>query len=596
MTDRHALTFLVNAVWQVPVVAAATFAACRMMRSAPAHYRHALCVLGLIAAVLLPVAGARRLAPERATMPIVQHLEVAAGAVPTASPGAGSPTPARSLPVPRSAADAALWALGLFLAYRLTRLGRAAARTAAICRGSIPNTRPCDVWDRCRRAFGLGRAELRWSAAVDGPVAAGRMVILPESMADAPPEILEAAIGHEAAHLARHDFAVGIACELFAIPVSFHPGASWLLRQLARSREEACDELVTERLLGRDAYARSLVRIAESLSGLASPGYTLGVADGVDLEERVRRLLAPRRRSARLTIAAAVAMLAVCVAIASGLAISARAQTPAQVEMRAAAAAYNSGRFNDAVARFEKAVELEPANLNARLFLAHTYLRQKATDQATAQYREVLRRDARNATAAFAIVSLNGAKGRGESRSLMMEVVKADPKNKAAYYSLGVLAWADAYPVVMKANGGPGPDMYRQIADPALRAKARAEALPAIEEGFRTLQIALAIDPGWSDPMAYLNLLARLRAAIVDDAAESARLIAQADEWVGKALKARKERPDQDKRTDRIDVDGPPPLPIPSVLPPPPPPPPPPDKGVRLVPPPPPPPPPPPRK
>jgi hypothetical protein len=117
--------------------------------------------------------------------------------------------------------------------------------------------------------------------------------------------------------------------------------------------------------------------------------------------------------------------------------------------------------------------------------------------------------------------------------------------------------------------------MYRQIGDPALRAKIRTEVGPPIEEGFRMLQVAVGLDAGWSAPMAYLNLMARVKSALVDDPAESDRLIAQADEWVGKALQARKARPEQQSAV-RIDADGPPPAAIPAVIPPPPPPPPPP--------------------
>ena len=74
--DRYLLTFLVNAMWQVPLAAGVAAAAGRLMRSAPARYRHAVCVAALIAAVLLPAAGLRRSAPERQTLAIPQPLEV----------------------------------------------------------------------------------------------------------------------------------------------------------------------------------------------------------------------------------------------------------------------------------------------------------------------------------------------------------------------------------------------------------------------------------------------------------------------------------------------------------------------------------------
>jgi hypothetical protein len=53
------LTFLVNALWQVALVAGIAMLACRVMRQGPASHRHAVWVAALIAAVLLPLASVR---------------------------------------------------------------------------------------------------------------------------------------------------------------------------------------------------------------------------------------------------------------------------------------------------------------------------------------------------------------------------------------------------------------------------------------------------------------------------------------------------------------------------------------------------------
>lgn len=595
--DRHLLTFLINAIWQVPVVAGIAAGACRLMRNAPAHYRHSVCVAGLVAAVVLPIAGVRRSAPERPTFAVPHQLEAAANAIPAAAVPKPEAPPAGSLPVPRAAANVAAWGFGLFLAFRLAALAAAAWKTLRICRDAAPNTGACPAWDRCRRTFGLDWVELRWSSKVAGPVTAGRFIILPTAMAEQPDEVLTTALAHEAAHLARRDFAIGFACEVLAIPISFHPAVAWLKREIGRTREVACDELATSRLIAPEVYARSILRIAATIVGRARPGYTLGVLDGDILEERVRRLMSRPTANldrARLVLALGLAALAVCVAVGSGLAIPAWAQSPAQQEMRAAADAYNDGRFEDAARRFESAVALDAANLNARLFLANTYLRLRQTDKAAAQYREVLRRDARNTIAISGVVSLNGLQAPKESRELLLRAIEIDSKDKNAYYSLGALDWSIAYQA-LAAIRGVGPAMYDRIPDSALRAKMRNELSPVIEEGFQMLQIAIGLDPGWSAPMAYMNLLLRTKSAFLDDPADAAKLIAQADEWVGKAIQARKARPEANTPV-RIDADGPPPTAIPTVVPPPPPPPPPPPgsrgAGDRRMPPPPPPPPP----
>ena len=104
-------------------------------------------------------------------------------------------------------------------------------------------------------------------------------------------EILTTAIGHEMAHIARRDFLCNLCYEAVALPVWFHPTTLWLRREIDRTRELACDELVTELLLEPAAYAESIVSDRGGNLGVRQPGYTLGVLDGDILEERIRRLL-----------------------------------------------------------------------------------------------------------------------------------------------------------------------------------------------------------------------------------------------------------------------------------------------------------------
>ena len=90
------------------------------------------------------------------------------------------------------------------------------------------------------------------------------------------------------------------------------------------------------------------------------------------------------------------------------------------------------------------------------------------------------------------------------------------------------------------------------------------------------MELALQIDPGYDDAMAYMNLLYRLKSALVDSPVEAAGLMAKADEWVHKALATRKEHATKAPETAQLDVDGPPPVPenTPKLKAPPPPPPP----------------------
>jgi beta-lactamase regulating signal transducer with metallopeptidase domain len=579
MLDRTLLTFFVNALWQAPLVGAAVALACRLMRNAPARHTHAVCVAGLAAALLLPIAAVRRSTPEPRTIAISQQFDIAPAA-PTLAPAAAPNPASRGVEIPRPAVSIAAWALAALLLVRLTMLAIAALKTLRICRTARPAA-DCHAFDRARAAFGLDRVELRWSDTVSGPVTAGRLVILPANMASASDEVLATAIGHEMAHIARHDFAWNLLYELLALPISFQPAAYWLRRQIDRTRELACDELVTAQLLDSRVYAQSIMEIASTMSGLPRPGYSLGVFDGNNLEERIQRLVrrpAAYTRRARVLLGAGIATRAVCVIVASTLAISARAQGPAQQEMRAAGDAYNSGAFELAVQHFEKAVVIEPDSVKARLFLADAYLRldsRAGREHAREQALEILRREPGNHVGALILVNANGSQHSAESREFLLKAIGADPKSKEAYYTLGFVDWVIAYPRLTKANPNNGVHLYDRIEDPQLRANLRRELLPYIEEGLRVLQIAHEMDPNWSDPMAYLNLMSRLRAPLADDAAESARYIAQADDWVAKAIAARKAHRALPQDMDHIDVDGPVPAFVPMIPPPPPPPPPP---------------------
>lgn len=55
--DGLVLTFLANALWQVPAVVVATALAARLLRRAPARHRHALWLAALALAVALPMAS-----------------------------------------------------------------------------------------------------------------------------------------------------------------------------------------------------------------------------------------------------------------------------------------------------------------------------------------------------------------------------------------------------------------------------------------------------------------------------------------------------------------------------------------------------------
>jgi beta-lactamase regulating signal transducer with metallopeptidase domain len=594
--SRSLLTFLLNALWQIPLLAGVAWLACRWMRNGPAADRHAVWIATLLAALVVPVVstrtGAEQVPSYAAPAVRLESPQPSAVAPPPPARRVTGALPERSVPLGRTTAVVLIAAYLLFVLFRLGRLTVVWLRTArlresAYSAGASPQL--AALWRRAETVFGLSGVELRWSASVSGPVTAGRTVILPESLRQETSEdVLAAAVGHEMAHIARRDYAMKVLVEILASPISFHPAALMVRRGIDRTRELACDELVASRLLEPSVYARSIVRIAKTITGAAQPGCTLGVLDGDILEERIRRLVEGRCRSlkrARMPLVAGVSALAVCIAVAAGLAVSARAQSAAYPEVKAGVEAYNLGDFNAAVAHFQQAVNLDPNYINARLHFANalvhrfaadpkTYDREAVLQQTTYLYQEVLSRDPGNASAILGMVALSGPAKPKESHDLMLQIIEKDPANKNAYYAAAVFDWQMAYPELMRARQAAGmrPQDPGIIPGDGVRAGLRTRLMPVIEDGFRMLQIALNQDGGWSDAMAYMNLLHREKAMLMDSSAEHDAQIAQADDWVRKALEAKRRERSQPKPSSQITPDAPPP----QVVPPPPPPPPPP--------------------
>lgn len=142
-------------------------------------------------------------------------------------------------------------------------------------------------------------------------------------------------VGHEMAHVARRDFLTNLVCEIIALPVSFHPFTYWLKRKIDRTRELACDELVTRRVLAPKVYARSLLWAAD-VSGQYSPqAFMLSIFDGKILEERIVRLMRSNRRVgarvARTLMIAALSILCFSAVSLSMFAVELQAQVRAAV-------------------------------------------------------------------------------------------------------------------------------------------------------------------------------------------------------------------------------------------------------------------------
>jgi tetratricopeptide (TPR) repeat protein len=226
--------------------------------------------------------------------------------------------------------------------------------------------------------------------------------------------------------------------------------------------------------------------------------------------------------------------------------------------------AYKSARYNDAVEYFKKAIELDDTNPNARLYLATAYMTQwipgaespenKAlAEGARREFMTVLSKDPNDKTALASLASLSyneatslspeeKVKKFDEAREWHQKLLAVDPQNKESYYSLGVIAWAKWYPALMGARAklGMKPEDPGPIKDKKVKEELTAKYSAIIEEGIKSLEKAIEIDPEYDDAMAYMNLLIRERADLADSADAYKKDIDTADMWVQKTLDTKK--------------------------------------------------------
>jgi len=127
---------------------------------------------------------------------------------------------------------------------------------------------------------------------------------------------VQAVVGHELAHIQRHDWAIQIAAEALRAIHWFNP-IFWLAcRRLRRESEQACDDAVLRIGVPPADYATHLVDVARSCRGSALPvAAVMPMARPSTLERRIAAMLNPRlgrQALSRRGIVATVVVLLAC--------------------------------------------------------------------------------------------------------------------------------------------------------------------------------------------------------------------------------------------------------------------------------------------
>jgi tetratricopeptide (TPR) repeat protein len=233
--------------------------------------------------------------------------------------------------------------------------------------------------------------------------------------------------------------------------------------------------------------------------------------------------------------------------------------------------AFKTGNYSQAADEFHLAIAADPTFSTARLYLATAYMQQYTPGTDTAdnkklwqasmdEFNNVLQSnpipaDKLLATQSVASLYFNVGNDKANPDSLAnlakaeewnKQVIALDPKNKAAYYTLGVIPWLEFLGPDRQARVtlGMSPEEENPLKPDTkkstLKADLKAKYWQSLTDGIENEKKALAIDPQYEDAMSYTNLLLRYRADLEDTKEQYLADVKEANDWVEKSLETTK--------------------------------------------------------
>jgi TonB family protein len=312
------LDYLLNSLWQLPLLFAAGSLAARLLRSAGAAAEHRVWVITLILQSLIPALSTLPWEWLRTLSLWHWNASRAGEAQVSVVMGSGTGIDLHHMPNMLLATIAMVYAVTT--AYFATRFLWRATTLSAIRREAVALPLTGDAalfWARCARTFEIEDVCLAASSRIFGPVTMGlrrKFLLLPVSIVDVLPDVdLHTVIAHEFAHMQRRDFVKNLLYELLSLPVTYHP-LLWLTRaRIMESREMVCDRMAAA-MTGRNEYAQSLLRLASLLVAgtLVRTPHAVGIFDANAFE---RRLMNLTRKHKEMRAVCRVALMTACAAL-----------------------------------------------------------------------------------------------------------------------------------------------------------------------------------------------------------------------------------------------------------------------------------------
>ncbi len=323
------VSYVLNSLWQAPLVLAAAWIAARGLRAAGAAAEHRVWVSALVLESVLPAMSLLPWEKMHFAWPWIAQGGAASDGQVSVQMGAGAGAGFAALRLPPEMLGSLAMVYAAVTGYFIARFVWRCVRLSLLRRGAEPLRLSGEAalsLERWLKRMGIaGPVMVVSSKEVFAPVTMGLVhsrVMLPAGMMTRMPQAdLETALAHELAHIRRKDFLKNLVYEIAALPVSFHP-CLWITRQrMTETREMVCDEMAAG-IAGGVEYAQSLLRLAALLlqGRPVRVPHAIGVFDANTLERRLMKLTEKKKQMGRLRASVAVAA---CVALGVATATSA---------------------------------------------------------------------------------------------------------------------------------------------------------------------------------------------------------------------------------------------------------------------------------
>lgn len=309
---------LLDFVWQGALVGCETALLLLALRNARAETRYLVACSGLLLCLLWPAATL--------ALRLSHGADAGASALPLGPLLAGGATQAdgwRDILQGNLSWMVGAWALcaaalALRMVLGLLWIGRAARRDSG-------NAQWQARLDRLAHGFGIARGvRLQVVDGLASPVTAGwwkPVVLVPASLVSGmPPQLLEALLAHELAHVRRCDYLVNLVQSVIETLLFYHPAVWWISHRIRVEREHIADDLAARRI----GEPRRLALALSELEKLQFSNNKLAMAaNGGDLMQRIKRLVRPTPDMQALNWKAAIPVLGLAATMLVGC-----AQTP----------------------------------------------------------------------------------------------------------------------------------------------------------------------------------------------------------------------------------------------------------------------------